>query len=834
VEEFCDAVDNISEATEEKTPSTPTTTTIPTCETTEATPTTSENTNEDANTMEINNATTPNNNDKATIDDLTRTVEKLRHDLDDAKSEVAVADYVKESLVQTERQKESLQEELATMQALLIEATEGQAQESQLMKMRKKAKALESENQDLRIQLRMSEGRRNSVVRGSASGGGGLPKSPLSSSSSLTAGMDKDSLLGSAAVISDRTKNMVRKMKSTVVQSFPQGGGSAGNLESLTNPSSPGVGLVQDEESQVLRALIVPLEEQISALKGKLRETDSLLQTYEKRSAQTLLEMQIVGEWLSGQDKSVLEARLAEAAGDGYNEDSGQLYHAILAARIGMLSQELEAALVQVKSLSSNLMEKSSEVIAEKVNSSELLAGILQSLEDDSRSQILETFGSQIQRIQNPETEGSGPATKLIVSSEDWLRMKTTLEGSNTSLDKQPSSGDTSEAMTKLKDDLANLTKERASLLNDKDALAKEKEHLLKNCAKYKDDLSKEAAFRQEIEETWNIRGSEYRTHVETLQAKLQSYDEKLEKISVAFLKFKEESRIELKKLTIDREKIVKELKRLQNENDNLVGKHSSLAETMNDEVINLPESLEGMQLLLLQYREDLITAKVGKERAEEKLASEVGFMKQQLNGEQQARTAIQNQYSTQLQELEIKIRNLEPAHQHLEAERLKRKEFEEKLTQVQSLQNQTKLESSKNLEAARTEKESADAQIAHLKNKVFSLQTDLDNSVAVQNDFVRLSQNLQMELEKIRQSEKEVRWQHEEDVSECNSCRNSLHKKKKDNCRHCGRIFCQDCLQKKVSSGPSGRQAPVCDVCHTLLVQNSAPYFASETPNQN
>ncbi len=35
--------------------------------------------------------------------------------------------------------------------------------------------------------------------------------------------------------------------------------------------------------------------------------------------------------------------------GDGYNEDSGQLYHAILAARIGMLSQELEAALVQVR-----------------------------------------------------------------------------------------------------------------------------------------------------------------------------------------------------------------------------------------------------------------------------------------------------------------------------------------------------------------------------------------------------------------------------------------------------------------------------------------------------
>ena len=40
------------------------------------------------------------------------------------------------------------------------------------------------------------------------------------------------------------------------------------------------------------------------------------------------------------------------------------------------------------------------------------------------------------------------------------------------------------------------------------------------------------------------------------------------------------------------------------------------------------------------------------------------------------------------------------------------------------------------------------------------SLQVDLDNNVAVQNDFARLSQSLQVELEKIRQAEKEVgRW---------------------------------------------------------------------------
>ena len=45
----------------------------------------------------------------------------------------------------------------------------------------------------------------------------------------------------------------------------------------------------------------------------------------------------------------------------------------------------------------------------------------------------------------------------------------------------------------------------------------------------------------------------------------------------------------------------------------------------------------------------------------------------------------------------------------------------------------------------------------AEMRNRIGNLQQELDNSVAVQTDFVRLSQSLQMELEKIRQSEKEA-----------------------------------------------------------------------------
>lgn len=55
----------------------------------------------------------------------------------------------------------------------------------------------------------------------------------------------------------------------------------------------------------------------------------------------------------------------------------------------------------------------------------------------------------------------------------------------------------------------------------------------------------------------------------------------------------------------------------------------------------------------------------------------------------------------------------------------------------------------------------------------------DLDNSEQVQRDFVKLSQSLQVQLEKIRQADTEVRWQHEEDVSECNGCKKTFQYKK-------------------------------------------------------
>ena len=55
------------------------------------------------------------------------------------------------------------------------------------------------------------------------------------------------------------------------------------------------------------------------------------------------------------------------------------------------------------------------------------------------------------------------------------------------------------------------------------------------------------------------------------------------------------------------------------------------------------------------------------------------------------------------------------------------------------------------------TVKEGLTVVVVHLRNKVASLQVDLDNIVAVQNDCARLNQLQLVELEILRQAEEVV-----------------------------------------------------------------------------
>ena len=54
------------------------------------------------------------------------------------------------------------------------------------------------------------------------------------------------------------------------------------------------------EDTELLKAIILPLEEQIHALKDKLRETDFLLNESEKRQTKSVLGVEALVKWLEG------------------------------------------------------------------------------------------------------------------------------------------------------------------------------------------------------------------------------------------------------------------------------------------------------------------------------------------------------------------------------------------------------------------------------------------------------------------------------------------------------------------------------------------------------
>lgn len=333
-----------------------------------------------------------------------------------------------------------------------------------------------------------------------------------------------------------------------------------------------------------------------------------------------------------------------------------------------------------------------------------------------------------------------------------------------------------------------------------------------------KEDLAKEVEFRKEMEGKWNEKKEEHKIKVAELTVTSQTTQQNLLELKKTFEQIQRSVSEELCKLTRGREEVQRHLTALQAENENLVGKQSKHSQQLQSESINMPNTVEELQFSLLRMREDLITAKVAQEVAQEKektLRYEVTLLREQMEQESRVKEQDNSMLKNEMSGLRVQLDKYKRDHRILT-------DREKKLDQLE-----------KQLQEVEKEKKDAESAVTELQQRVKSLQQELDTSEAVQKDFVRLSQSLQVQLERIRQAGSEVRWQHEEDVEECPTCHITFSvTRKKIHCRHCGHIFCHSCLSHVVNSGPQQRPSRVCDVCHTLLVQDTAPYFSQEAPH--
>ncbi len=265
--------------------------------------------------------------------------------MDEAKSEIAVTVCVRENLVELERQKTALETELETMRQLLQESHDESAAartgyEHELAKTVARVDQLTVENHELKF--------------GNVHGGAALAASAGDAMSSLA---DRETLLGGAAVISDATKSFARRMKSNLLPTSgekvpPSSSTGASPLPTsgagaAASPSKE-QGNLEDgmrrayEDTELLKSIVVPLEEQIGALKDKLRETDSLLREHERRQGDSLLGVEALANWLQGQT-SVEEAMAAllQKSETPELDKSNEVYVALMSARYSLLNSEL-------------------------------------------------------------------------------------------------------------------------------------------------------------------------------------------------------------------------------------------------------------------------------------------------------------------------------------------------------------------------------------------------------------------------------------------------------------------------------------------------------------
>lgn len=183
-----------------------------------------------------------------------------------------------------------------------------------------------------------------------------------------------------------------------------------------------------------------------------------------------------------------------------------------------------------------------------------------------------------------------------------------------------------------------------------------EQENLRKDIERFNEESAKEAALRRDLEEKWQEKRDKYKEHVNQLTNKVEYNERELATLQKHYGTFKEEVNEELTKLTAERESVHRHLNTLQDDNDFLAGRYLASSEEMENQLIDLPSTVEELQETLLQSHQSLIEARVGCEFEQRKCASyldEIQLLRDQLQAAWAERQASDRDFSGRIKSLE-------------------------------------------------------------------------------------------------------------------------------------------------------------------------------------
>lgn len=157
-----------------------------------------------------------------------------------------------------------------------------------------------------------------------------------------------------------------------------------------------------------------------------------------------------------------------------------------------------------------------------------------------------------------------------------------------------------------------------------------------------RNELKREQELRTLLEGKFATQAKELEDAIDNLRRGLNAKQQQLSQFRALLDQCVQHVQTQVGQVETDNRRLLIELQHLQRENQLLLGKHLARSDTLAREKINLPQRLEEAQEQCLRLREDLISLQVAKERIEETYKGQLAFIKEQQRAEQQEKESLE------------------------------------------------------------------------------------------------------------------------------------------------------------------------------------------------
>nr|XP_012614390.1 rab GTPase-binding effector protein 2 isoform X2 [Microcebus murinus] len=241
-------------------------------------------------------------------------------------------------------------------------------------------------------------------------------------------------------------------------------------------------------------------------------------------------------------------------------------------------------------------------------------------------------------------------------------------------------------------------------------------------------DLESVSRERDELQEGLRRSNEDCAKQVQLLLAQVQNSEQLLRTLQGTVSQAQERVQLQMAELVTSHKCLHHEVKRLNEENQGLRAEQPPSSapqglEQDDGEGEPLPSLVPELQLLVRRTRQEARARQQAQEHGAERLRIEIVTLREALEEETAARASLEGQLRVQREETEV-----------LEASLCSLRTEMERIQQEQS--------------------KAQPPDLLEQRVKVMRLQAELETSEQVQRDFVRLSQALQVRLERIRQAE--------------------------------------------------------------------------------